>query len=104
MRFTVVYKTPEHKKEQRATFLNIEDSFKWETYVKENLSAYDLKIIPSQENSFMVSTLLKTTIRIIDVDIILEEDGYYSVVTYSDGKFDEFGPYDSYQDAESTIY
>jgi hypothetical protein len=52
----------------------------------------------------MAPTLLKPTIRIIDVDIILEEDGYYSVVTYSDGKFDEFGPYDSYQEAESSIY
>jgi hypothetical protein len=52
----------------------------------------------------MAPTLLKTTIRIIDVDIILEEDGHYSVVTYSDGKFDEFGPYDSYQEAESAIY
>ena len=52
----------------------------------------------------MPSTLLEPTIRIIDVDIILEEGGYYSVVTYSDGKFDEFGPYDSYQDAESAIY
>lgn len=47
MRFTVVYKIPKHKKEQRATFLNIEDSFKWENHVKENLKAYDLKIIPS---------------------------------------------------------
>jgi hypothetical protein len=52
----------------------------------------------------MSSILLESTIRIIDVDIILEEDGYYSVVTYSDGKFDEFGPYDSYQKAESAVY
>ena len=47
MKFTVVYKIPKHKKEQRATFLNIEDSFKWENHVKENLKAYDLKNIPS---------------------------------------------------------
>jgi len=47
MRFTVVYKIPKHKKEQKATFLNIEDSFKWENHVKQNLKAYDLKIIPS---------------------------------------------------------
>jgi hypothetical protein len=47
MRFTVVYKIPKHKKEQKATFLNIEDSFKWENHVKQNLQAYDLKIIPS---------------------------------------------------------
>jgi hypothetical protein len=47
MRFTVVYKIPKHKKEQKATFLDIEDSFKWENHVKETLKAYDLKIIPS---------------------------------------------------------
>lgn len=52
----------------------------------------------------MSSTLLEPTIRIIDVDIILEQDGYYSVVTYSDGNFDEFGPYDSFQEAESAVY
>ena len=52
----------------------------------------------------MLPTFVESEIRIVDVDIILEEDGYYSVVTYSDGKSDEFGPYDSYQEAESAVY
>jgi hypothetical protein len=47
MRFTVVYKLPKDKKEQKATFLNIEDSFMWESYVKENQGATNVKIIPS---------------------------------------------------------
>jgi hypothetical protein len=47
MRFTVTYKLPKHKKEQKATFLKIEDSFQWEEHVKQNLNAFDVKIIPS---------------------------------------------------------
>ena len=47
MRFTVIYKLPKHKKEQKATFLKIEDSFQWEEHVKQNLKAFDTKIIPS---------------------------------------------------------
>ncbi len=44
------------------------------------------------------------TIYITDVDVIEEEDGYYTVVYYSDGEHDEFGPYDSYREAKSAIY
>lgn len=47
MRYTVVYKLPNNKKEQKATFLKIEDSFNWENYVKEHKQAFDIKIIPS---------------------------------------------------------
>ena len=47
MKYTVVYKLPKNKKEQKATFLNIEDSFKWEEHVKSNQGAFDVKIIPS---------------------------------------------------------
>lgn len=44
------------------------------------------------------------TIFIENVEIICEEDGYFAVVEYSDGEYDEFGPYDSYQEAKSAIY
>lgn len=44
------------------------------------------------------------TIFIKNVEIIHEEDGYFAVVEYSDGEYDEFGPYDSYQEAKSAIY
>jgi hypothetical protein len=44
------------------------------------------------------------TIFIENVEIIREEDGYFAVVEYSDGEYDEFGPYDSYQEAKSAIY
>jgi hypothetical protein len=47
MRFAVVYKLPKHKKEQKAVFLNIEDSFKWEEHVKATQGAFDVKIVPS---------------------------------------------------------
>jgi hypothetical protein len=47
MRFTVTYKIPKHKKEQKATFLKIEDSFKWEEHIKAKQGAFDVKIIPS---------------------------------------------------------
>jgi hypothetical protein len=47
MRFTVTYKIPKHKKKQKATFFEIEDSIKWEEHVKQNLKAFDVKIIPS---------------------------------------------------------
>jgi hypothetical protein len=41
MRFKVIYKLPKHKKEQKAVFLNIEDSFKWEEHIKANQNAFD---------------------------------------------------------------
>lgn len=44
------------------------------------------------------------TIYITDVEVIEEEDGYYSVVYYSDGEHDEFGPYNSHREAKSAIY
>jgi hypothetical protein len=47
MRFKVIYKLPKHKKEQKAVFLNIEDSFKWEEHIKANQNAFDIKIIPA---------------------------------------------------------
>jgi hypothetical protein len=49
-------------------------------------------------------TLEQKTICITNVDIICEEDGYYAIVDYSDGGYDEFGPYNTYQEAESAIY
>jgi hypothetical protein len=47
VRFTVFYKLPKKEKEQKATFLKIEDSFRWEEHVKNNLKAFDVKIVPS---------------------------------------------------------
>lgn len=47
MKYSVLYKIPKKSKEQKAVFLNLEDSFLWEKHVKENLKAWDVKIIPS---------------------------------------------------------
>lgn len=52
----------------------------------------------------MLKTIEPQTIYITDVDVVQEKDGYYAVVTYSDGNYDEFGPYDSYREAKSAIY
>jgi hypothetical protein len=52
----------------------------------------------------MLPTLIEQKIRIIDVDVIHEEDGYYTVVSYSDGNYDEFGPYDTPLKAKSAVY
>ena len=49
-------------------------------------------------------TVIDQKIRITNVEIICEEDGFYAIVTYSDKKFDEFGPYDTYREAESAVY
>ena len=49
--------------------------------------------------------LLEKTIQITDVYVEKRDDGYfYSVIEYSDGEYDEFGPYDSYGEAKSIIY
>jgi hypothetical protein len=47
MRFAVIYKLPKVKKEKKAVFLKIEDSFKWEEHVKSTQGAFDVKIVPS---------------------------------------------------------
>jgi hypothetical protein len=47
MKFSVVYKLPKEKKEKKAVFFNLEDSFLWEEHVKKNQKAFDIKIIPS---------------------------------------------------------
>jgi len=47
MRFSVVYKLPKVKKEQKAVFLSLEDSFLWEEHIKTKQKAFDIKIIPS---------------------------------------------------------
>lgn len=52
----------------------------------------------------MLKTFEREPIHITCVDVILEEDGYYTVVEYSDGNYDEFGPYDSYREAKSAVY
>jgi hypothetical protein len=52
----------------------------------------------------MLKTIEPQTIYITDVNIIQEKDEYYAVVTYSDGYYDEFGPYASYREAKSAIY
>lgn len=49
-------------------------------------------------------TFEQESIQITDVDVIREDDGFYTVVTYSDGKFDEFGPFSSYSAARAAIY
>jgi hypothetical protein len=49
-------------------------------------------------------TIIDQQIRITDVEIVVEEEGYYAIVTYSDKKFDEFGPYDTYREAEEVVY
>jgi hypothetical protein len=51
-----------------------------------------------------MQTLEQQTIYITDVDIICKEDGYYAIVEYNDGDYDEYGPYDSRQQAKSAIY
>jgi hypothetical protein len=58
----------------------------------------------SPEELQMQTVYEEKTIYITDVDVIEEEDGYYTVVYYSDGEHDEFGPYDSYREAKSAIY
>jgi hypothetical protein len=52
----------------------------------------------------MLQTFEREPIYITDVDVIRENSNYYAVVCYSDGNFDEFGPYDSYEQAKSAIY
>jgi hypothetical protein len=51
-----------------------------------------------------MQTLEQKTIYITNVDVVCEDDGYYVIVEYNDGDYDEFGPYDSYQEAKSAIY
>lgn len=57
----------------------------------------------NQEEISML-TFEQESIQITDVDVIREDDGFYTVVTYSDGKFDEFGPFSSYSAARAAIY
>lgn len=52
----------------------------------------------------MLSTLIESKIRITDVRVIQEYGYFYCVVYYSDGNYDEFGPYDSYSEARSAVY
>ena len=52
----------------------------------------------------MLQTFEQETIQITDVDVSCEDDGYYTIVTYSDGEYDEFGPYSSWIAAKSAIY
>lgn len=52
----------------------------------------------------MLPVLVENEIRITNVEVISDKGGYYSIVSFSDGKFDEFGPYDTYEEARSSIY
>jgi hypothetical protein len=52
----------------------------------------------------MLQTFERESIHITDVNVVQENDGYYTIVTYSDGNYDEFGPYISYTDAKSAVY
>jgi hypothetical protein len=50
-------------------------------------------------------TVQKTSkIQIIDVQIIPDDGEYIVHIDYSDGKYDEFGPYKSYEEAKSVVY
>jgi hypothetical protein len=49
-------------------------------------------------------TVIDQQIRITDVEIVVEDDGYYVIVEYSDKNFDEFGPYKTYEEAEAAVY
>lgn len=44
------------------------------------------------------------TIHITDVQIIPDQGKYFVHIDYSDGKYDEFGPYESYEEAKSVVY
>ena len=45
-----------------------------------------------------------TKIHITNVQIIPDHGKYLVHIDYSDGKYDEFGPYESYEEAKSVVY
>ena len=45
-----------------------------------------------------------TNIHITNVQIIPDHGEYLVHIDYSDGNYDEFGPYESYEEAKSVVY
>lgn len=43
-------------------------------------------------------------VQITEIFVEKRQDGYYAVIDYSDGEYDEFGPYSSYYEAKSVVY
>lgn len=96
MNYRVTYLKPKKKKgfyvKESVVLGDIESAIYYEEEMSKRGSK-DFQITP-------VQNMTQTAIRIKDSKVYQKDNAWWSIVTYSDGGYDVFGPFQSKRDAE----